>query len=393
MAMAGAELMSREAVEGGYYRWARRHLGGFWGFQAGAWSIMAVFLDNAIYPVLFARTMSFVVPGMGALDRWLVAMLVVLVLTWINLRGIELTAASTVVLNVFLVAPLIWFCVAAAFNVRFEPFQPFSVGGGDLGAELGVCLGLALWLYSGYIEISTAGEEIERPERNLPVGLLIVTPLAILSYSLPYIAALAVDGGWESWQAGELTRIGAELGGPLLGQWIFLAGLASQVVIFLAYLCWSSRIVWSMAADRYLPAWLSRLHPRYGTPHRVLLIYAAGYAVLVALPFEKLLVADMWVSGSYELLALATLVRQRRLEGAGASGEARVGGRFRVPGGRAGLVLVVALPTLTFAVFLALTAGDHLLLGVGALLCGPAAYGVARLLRRRAGASAPAAGG
>ena len=33
-ALAAAELASREAVEGGYYRWAGAHLGRFWGFQS-----------------------------------------------------------------------------------------------------------------------------------------------------------------------------------------------------------------------------------------------------------------------------------------------------------------------------------------------------------------------
>ena len=374
MALAGAELSAYEAVEGGYYRWAHRHLGGFWGFQAGAWSVIAVFLDNALYPVLFARTVSFVVPGLSGSERWLIAVAVILLLTWINLRGVVVTGTSAVVLNLFLVAPLIWLCLAAVGQIRLNPVAPFRIGEGGLSAELGICLGLALWLYSGYVEVSTASEEIERPERTIPLALAIVTPLAILSYALPLVAALATVGGWESWRAGELTRVGAELGGRLLGQWMFVAGLASQCVVFLTYLLWSSRIVWSMAVDGYLSRWLARLHPRYGTPYRVLGLYALAYAVLVALPFEDLLVADMWVSGSYELLVLVTLLRVRRLS-------TLEPGQFRIPGGRIGLALVVVLPTLTFSVFLALTAGEHLLLGLGALLLGPLAYGAARLRR------------
>src|SRR5262249_39679830 len=52
MALATAELSTRRPVEGGYYRWVREIFGEYWGFQAGAWAIIASFLDNALYPVL-----------------------------------------------------------------------------------------------------------------------------------------------------------------------------------------------------------------------------------------------------------------------------------------------------------------------------------------------------
>jgi amino acid transporter len=66
-AFASAELSSRQSVEGGYYRWARQHLGEFWGFQSGICSVLSSFLDNAIYPLLFARALAFVIPEMGRL--------------------------------------------------------------------------------------------------------------------------------------------------------------------------------------------------------------------------------------------------------------------------------------------------------------------------------------
>ena len=74
----------------------------------------------------------------------------------------------------------------------------------------------------------------------------------------------------------------------LLGGWLFLASVASFVAIFMAYLLWWSRLAWAFAADRFLPASLVQLHPRYGTPHRVLILYGVIYALLAAFPFEDL---------------------------------------------------------------------------------------------------------
>lgn len=373
-ALATAELATKRPVAGGYYRWAREYLGDFWAYQEGMWNLMSSFLDNALYPVLFARGLAYVVPGFGQREQWLAAVAFIFVFTWLNYRGIRIAGASAVALNVFLIAPLFWLTARGFANWRFSPVTPFAAPGEDFVAQLGSGLALAMWLYSGYYEVSAAAEEIENPARNIPLALLLLTPLVIASYALPTVAGLAAVGGWQDWQSGQFATMGSALGGSALGAWLFLGGVASYSVIFLAYLLWWSRLVWAMAADGHLPAFLSRLHPRYGTPHRVLLLYAGIYAVMAALPFEDLLVADVWLAGASNVVLQASLVRSR----AGSDD----GRGFRVPGGRVGLWLNVLLPALTWLLLLALTARDHLLLGAGALLSGPALYLLTRRYRR-----------
>lgn len=374
-AFSAAELSARESVEGGYYRWARAYLGEFWGFQSGIFSVLSSFLDNALYPVLFARALAFVVPGMGPLEIWLAAVGFILALTWVNYRGIVLTGATAVALNIFLMAPMVWVILAALSNVRFHPFVPFRVTGADFASDLGTTLALALWLYSGYGEVSTVGEEVERPRRNIPLGLLLVTPLTILSYCLPVIAGLAAVGGWKHWSTGEFAAIGSALGGPLLGRWAFFGTVASHGVVFLTYLLWMSRIAWSMSVDGSLPSWLSRVHPRYGTPYRVLWLYALVYCVMASLPFEALLVADIWVTGAYTMIVHFTLVKARQQSPPKEDA-------FRVPGGRAGLWLNVLVPGVTWVAFLALTAREHALFGAPLLLSGTLIWMMVQYVKR-----------
>ena len=95
-AFATAELSTRRSVAGGYYRWAQAWLGRFWGFQSGAWSLIGSFLDNTLYPVLFARALAHLVPGMSAREQWLAAVFFIVVLTAVNHRGIRLTGAMAV---------------------------------------------------------------------------------------------------------------------------------------------------------------------------------------------------------------------------------------------------------------------------------------------------------
>jgi amino acid transporter len=371
-AFATAELATKRPVAGGYYRWAREYLGEPWGYQEGMWNLLSSCLDNALYPVLFGRALAHVFPGLSAAHEWLAAVAFIFFFTWLNYRGIRIAGAWAVALNLFLIAPLFWLVAAAVPRWHLNPLVPFSAP----GADLGTCLALAMWLYSGYYEVSAAAEEIDNPARNIPRALLLLTPLVVASYALPFLAGLAAVGGSESWTSGQFTTLGQDLGGTALASWLFLGGVASYAVIFLAYLLWWSRLVWAMSADGHLPAFLRQLHPRYGTPHRALMLYAMVYSAMAWFSFEDLLVADVWLAGASNLVLQASLLRSRR----GPDAE----GGFRVPGGRVGLWLNVTLPVLTWVLLLALTGREHWRLGATALLASPILFLLTRSTRRSA---------
>lgn len=376
MAFASAEMSTRYPMAGGYYRWVQVHLGDFWGYQAGMWSLFASFLDNALYPVLFARALAHFHPDMTALTQWLLAVAFIAVITYLNYRGIRIAGAAATALNLFLIAPLFWLVVAAFLKARFNPFVPFAASGTDVGGQIGYGLALAMWLYSGYTEVSTVAEEVEEPARIIPRAIGLVTPLVVLSYALPTIAALAFAGGWQQWTSGQFVSVGSDAGGPLLGQWLFLGGIASYSVIFLAYLLWWSRLAWALADDGRLPRFLNRLHPRFGTPYLVLIAYAVIYSIMAILPFEDLLVADSWIAGAYYMLMFASVVRARQRQGGGRPG-------FRIPGGSVGLWLNTLLPAVTWIAMMAFTARTRGLLGASFIAAGPILYVVTRRLSPR----------
>jgi amino acid transporter len=372
-ALAAAELSTKRPVAGGYYRWVRMYLGDFWGSQAGMWSLFSSFLDNALYPVLFARVLVHLNPDMTRLEQWLAAVGFIVVLSYLNFRGIQIAGSVALGLNLFLIAPLLWLVGAAFLRPSVNPFIPFQAPGADLGAQIGTGLALSMWLYSGYYEVSTAAEEIENPRRNIPHAIALVTPLVVLSYALPTIAGLTAYGRWESWTSGQFVTIGDALGGPGLGGWLFLGSVASYAVIFLAYLVWWSRLAWSMSTEGDLPAFLRRLHPRHGTPHRVLVVYGFIYAAMALLPFEDLLVVDSWLAGAYTLLIHLSLWGARRAE-PDAQG-------FRVPGGRLGLLANTLVPACVFVLLMLFTERDQIPLCLAFLLAAPVLYLARRGLR------------
>jgi amino acid transporter len=372
-ALVAAELSTKRPVAGGYYRWVQMYLGDFWGSQAGLWSLFSSFLDNALYPVLFARVLLHLNPDMTRLEQWLASVGFIVLLSYLNFRGIQIAGSVALGLNLFLILPLFWLVGAALMRPVANPFIPFQAPGTDLLSQVGTGLALSMWLYSGYYEVSTAAEEIENPRRNIPHAIALVTPLVVLSYALPTVAGLMAYGQWESWTSGQFVTIGHALGGHGLGGWLFLGSVASYAVIFLAYLVWWSRLAWSMAAEGDLPRFLQRLHPRHGTPHRVLVVYGLVYAAMALIPFEDLLVVDSWLAGAYTLLIHFALWGSRRKEPEAAG--------FRVPGGRVGLVLNTFVPACVFALLVLFTERDQVPLCLSFLMAAPLVYGTRRGLR------------
>jgi amino acid transporter len=375
MAFAGAEMSARRPTAGGYYRWAQEYLGDFWGYQAGVWSLFSSFLDNALYPVLFARALVHFNPELSAFEQWLAAVAFIAVFTYLNYRGIRIAGATAVALSVFLIAPVIWLVVAGLMNARFDPLRPFAAPGSGLGPQVGSGLALAMWLYSGYFEVSTAAEEVEEPGRVIPRAIGLVTPLVVLSYALPTIAALSAYGGWEQWSSGQFSNVGQAVGGVALGRWLFFGSVASYAVIFLAYMLWWSRLAWALADDGRLPKILTRLHPRFGTPHRVLVAYALIYSIMALVPFADLLFADSWLAGAYTMVLYASLIRARRREPHSPG--------FAVPGGTPGLWLNTLVPACAWIALLAFTPWERVALGLGFVLAGPLLYLATRPAARR----------
>jgi len=80
--------------EGGYYRWVDRAFGRFWAFSNGG---PYVFVDMAIYPVLFNQYLRYFIPGLDARVEWVISLAMIWSATWINVRGsVNVTRVSII---------------------------------------------------------------------------------------------------------------------------------------------------------------------------------------------------------------------------------------------------------------------------------------------------------
>ncbi|MGH7493855.1 MAG: APC family permease [bacterium] len=368
-----AELSSALPLQGGMYQWVKTAFGDFWGFQAGWWWWVSSFLDCAIYAVLVADYFQFHFPQGGKIGHWGIALSVIWLFTYLNVRGIRVIGTSSVLFVLFMITPFILMIISGLPKITHNPFVPMLPPGKSFLEVLGTGLLMSIWFISGFEGLSTAAEEINNSGRALSRALLAVFPMILASYCLPILVSLAVDPTWAEWQAGHFSKIAEKVGGRFLGGWVSMAGVIANMALFGAWLLSYSRIPFAMANDGYLPKAITRISPKYGTPVTAIVLSGLIYSVFSYSDFKSLVLIDIWVILGAMFLEFLSLLKLRRTR-------PELPRHFRVPGGNWGLYFTVSCP-IVIGLFAMFGSGvEYILPGLAAVCTGPAAFWICKKL-------------
>jgi amino acid transporter len=380
VSLVSAELTTAMPVEGGFYRWTRAAFGDFWGFLAGWWNWSASFLLGGAYAVLFTDYLVYYFPGITGWKHYLVSVALIAAITWINVRGIQMVGKVATALEIFIFVPVITMVAIAFTHWHHNPFVPLIPPHQPTFKIFGVGLALGLWLYSGYEQLSTVAEEVENPQRAYPRALALVVPLSIAAYFLPTLAGLASAGNWEQWHTGYFSDAAKIIGGtlfghPWLGTWMTLAAMVGNVALLNSTVLTTTRMPFAMAEDGYLPAALTRKHSRYGTPWLAIVVSAVIYGLLAWQSLGQLISVYIWLRSATTVLTVLSAWKLRRTR-------PEMRRAFLIPGGRAGLLYVVAAPVIMAIVALLGSDKFALIGGAIAMVLGPMVYGIIAVSRR-----------
>jgi amino acid transporter len=334
-ALMVGELASALPEEGGYYAWARRALGPFWGFQEAWLSLAASVFDMAIYPTLFTLYLARLWPaaGVGHMPILLGAAMIAACAAW-NARGSGAVGGSSTFLMILLLLP---FAAVAIFALtRPSTVMPAAIyAAPEIAPAGGIFAGImvAMWNYMGWDNASTIAGEVDRPQRTYPLAMICTVLLVTLTYVVP-VGALARTGIDPSgWTTGAWVNVGETLGGPWLAAAITVGGVVCGMGMFNALVMSYSRLPAALAEDGFLPAFIGRRHPKSGAPIYAIVVCCIAYTACLGLGFSRLVEIDVLLYGLSLFLEFATLVALRVRE-------PNIRRPFRVPGGMVGAVLL-----------------------------------------------------
>ena len=382
IALVAAELTTAMPVQGGFYRWVRAAFGDFWGFLAGWWNWTASFLLGSAYAVLFADYLRFYFPQATGLKHVLVSAALISLITYVNIRGIQMVGRVATLLEIFVLIPILLMSALGLAQWKHNPFVPLVPPHGPLFQVFGVGLALGVWLYSGYEQLSTVAEEVDQPQRNFPRALALVVPLSIATYFLPTFASLASFDNWQDWH-GDYFSVAAKLiGGPMLGAWVALAAMIANVSLLNSTILATTRMPFAMAEDHFLPSILTRLHPRFATPAVSILVSGVVCAALAFFSITQLIAVYAWLRVATSLMTVLSAWKLRRTR-------PEMPRPFSIPGGTKGLAYAVTAPVILAVVAVVGSVGANIqsdnrlvLFSAPALvLLGPLAYFLFKALR------------
>jgi basic amino acid/polyamine antiporter, APA family len=276
----------------------------------------------------------------------LLAFVIALVVTGLLVIGTSKSAkvnAILVMIKVIALTAFVIVAVPAAQDQNFEPFFPTGWGSplggvGVLGAAASI-----FFAYVGFDAVSTAAEETENPNRNIPIGLIGSLVVCTIFYMLvgygavgsigsqPMMGAdgLAIHPGTPELAAAcagsdalvcskePLAHVLKQLGFAKMGNLIGLAAALALPSVILMMIYGQTRIFFTMSRDGLLPEILSKVHPKYHTPHVVTLITGVFVSFFAAL-FPVGILADISNSGTlFAFVAVAAAVMILRVKDPG----------------------------------------------------------------------------
>jgi APA family basic amino acid/polyamine antiporter len=394
-ALCYAEIAAMIPVAGSAYTYSYATIGEFFAWTVGwalimeyaiAASAVSVGWSGYFSGTILHQYLGITLPtwlqggplALGGIDGGfmnLPAFLIALLVTWLLVIGTSESAKVNAVLVLIKVTALTVF-IALTFTSpsfsadKFNPFLPAGVFGG-FGTGVGAVGAAAtmFFAYVGFDAVSTAAEETKNPQRNVPIGLVGSLLFCTVFYILVAAGAIGTLGGQPIMGADgplitgspELSRQCAmpqyadalvcskealahvlrTIGFTPIGNLIGVAAFLALPSVILVLIFGQTRIFFVMSRDGLLPEVLSRVHPKFRTPHVVTLITGIGVAFAAAF-FPVGSLADISNAGTlYAFLMVAVAVLMLR------KNDPNRQRNFRVPG-----VWIVAPLTILGCLFL-----------------------------------------
>jgi APA family basic amino acid/polyamine antiporter len=271
-ATSSAQLAAVHPQAGGTYVYGRERLGHAWGALAG---YAFVFGKIASCATAAHAAGTYIWPEQSRA----IAVSAVVLVTGINLAGIERTARTTRWLVAVVTAILAAAIVAGLAGSEEGTRQSL---GAVVGAEdVLAAAALLFFAFAGYARIATLGEEVRDPARTIPRAVPVALGLVFVLYlAVGGTVLIALGAGGATDSSRPITAVVEAAGADWLAPVTTAGAAIAALAALLALVAGISRTAFAMAHENDLPSPLSAVHPTRKIPHVAEIV--VGLAVVVA---------------------------------------------------------------------------------------------------------------
>ena len=317
-ALTYAELAGMFPYSGGDYHFLKAAYGRWAGFLVG-WISFWIINPGSIAALSLALVsyMTGILPFDNAVGQKLLAIGIIVLVSLINYRGIRWSGTTQ---NIFTAMSL---CILATLIIggflstkgNVQHFTVIPSEGTTWVKLFGPAMIAVIFTYSGWFASAYIGSEVKRPERTLPLSLLLGTITVTILYTLvnmTYLYALPLSNMTGTINIAQKAAV--TLFTPQFAQVITLAIMFAIVSSINATVLTGPRIYYAMAKDAVFWSPLKRLHPIYSTPHySIVSQMCLACLFVIAGTFEQLLSYVVFVMLLSSLATgIAHLVLRRR---------------------------------------------------------------------------------
>lgn len=386
-----------------FVAWVDTAFGPFWAFQKGWLSWLSGVTDNALYPILFLDCLVgllsedaehpsiFAAQGGNFIARWSFILITIIVLTYLNFRGLDIVGKLAMVICCMSLLPFVVFCIIGSFQVVPSRWL-IAPPGGFYGVNWSLLFNTFFWninfwvrtgidiitftfvhnscyklicfssCYNTTLQESAAcfAGEVKDPSRDYPLGMALAIGLVFITLFVPILVATGASSRpYTEWTDGYFVDLGRQIGGPWLAYWLMFAAAVSNIGMFEAEMSSDSWQVAGMAERGILPAVLGT-RSAHDTPIYGILLSAGGVLCLGWMSFGEVVAMLNLLYCFGQLIEFAAFLHLR-------AAHPDLPRPFRIPIGTFGMGLLLAMPTVFIGVVVYFS--SPLALGLSLLLC------------------------
>ncbi len=263
---------------GGNYRYPSRFFSPLAAFM-GVW-IFAIGFFLGFLPLLSVTMVEYLKAFFPDMNVTIFSILFLTFFYGVNLIGIRIAASVQGIMVLILIAALIMYSALGIPHVSSANLEDLIPKGflSVLSAA-----SLLIFPYLGANAIIELGGEIKKPERVIPLSFLIIIIIVAVIYISMSVVAVGVLP-WEQCANKPLTESAAAfLSGPTLSFFIIGGALLALATTMNASFMWAPKSFMIVAGDKLIPAVMTRVNDRFGTPHNLLtMIWVFSVSALIA---------------------------------------------------------------------------------------------------------------